>query len=83
MFYYGHPAVLYVNKLRVAGLLQGPINEYFEGIFEVGESAFRGDLTFTVVSAFCFWQYHLPLRAMQARLRRCAGPDTWSVCRGV
>jgi hypothetical protein len=38
MFYYGHPAVLYVNKLRVAGLLQGPINEYFEGIFEVGKS---------------------------------------------
>jgi hypothetical protein len=28
--------VLYVNKLRVAGLLDGPIDPYFESIFEVG-----------------------------------------------
>jgi hypothetical protein len=36
IFYYGHPAVLYVNKLRVAGLLKDPINPYFEAIFETG-----------------------------------------------
>ena len=36
IFYYGHPAALYVNKLRVAGLLQEPINPYFESIFETG-----------------------------------------------
>lgn len=36
IFYYGHPAVLYVNKLRVAGLLKEPINPYFEAIFETG-----------------------------------------------
>eukprot|EP01031_Cornospumella_fuschlensis_P034144 gene34144-41332_t len=36
IFYYGHPAVLYVNKLRVAGLLKAPINPYFESIFETG-----------------------------------------------
>lgn len=24
MFYYGHPAALYVNKLRAAGILQVP-----------------------------------------------------------
>lgn len=36
IFYYGHPAALYVNKLRVAGLLQKPINAYFEKIFETG-----------------------------------------------
>lgn len=36
IFYYVHPAVLYVNKLRVAGLLKGPINEYFESLFETG-----------------------------------------------
>jgi len=36
IFYYGHPAALYVNKLRVAGLLKDPINPYFEVIFETG-----------------------------------------------
>jgi len=36
IFYYGHPAALYINKLRVAGLLQQPINPYFEIIFETG-----------------------------------------------
>jgi hypothetical protein len=33
IFYYGHPAVLYVNKLRLAGLIERPINSYFESIF--------------------------------------------------
>jgi len=36
IFYYGHPAALYINKLRVGGLLKEPINEYFESIFETG-----------------------------------------------
>lgn len=36
VFYYGHPAALYVNKLRVAGLLSEPVNELFEHIFETG-----------------------------------------------
>lgn len=36
IFYYGHPAALYVNKLRVAGLLHEPINPYFEVVFETG-----------------------------------------------
>lgn len=36
IFYYGHPAVLYVNKLRVAGLLSEGVNTEFESILEVG-----------------------------------------------
>jgi 5-histidylcysteine sulfoxide synthase len=36
IFYYGHPAALYVNKLRVAGLLDSPVNAYFEEILEIG-----------------------------------------------
>lgn len=36
IFYYGHPAALYINKLRVAGLLEKPINPYYEVIFETG-----------------------------------------------
>lgn len=36
MFYYGHPAVLFVNKLRVAGLLTEPIDLYLEKVLETG-----------------------------------------------
>jgi 5-histidylcysteine sulfoxide synthase/putative 4-mercaptohistidine N1-methyltranferase len=36
IFYYGHTAALFVNKLRVAGLLDDAVNEEFERIFEVG-----------------------------------------------
>jgi len=36
IFYYGHTACLYINKLRVSGVLPKPTNAYFESIFEVG-----------------------------------------------
>lgn len=36
IFYYGHPAVLYVNKLRLAGLVAAPLHSEFERLFEVG-----------------------------------------------
>ncbi|MEM7245418.1 MAG: 5-histidylcysteine sulfoxide synthase [Acidobacteriota bacterium] len=36
LFYLGHPATLYVNKLRLAGLISEPINPYFERVFETG-----------------------------------------------
>ena len=36
IFYYGHTACLYINKLRVSGVLNNPVNAYFESIFEVG-----------------------------------------------
>jgi len=36
IFYYGHPAVLYINKLRVAGLVKEPLNAYYESLFETG-----------------------------------------------
>ena len=37
IFYYAHPAVLYVNKLRVGGLLTaGGLDDYLETIFETG-----------------------------------------------
>lgn len=35
IFYYCHPAVLYVNKLRLAGLC-GPLDPAFESLFETG-----------------------------------------------
>lgn len=36
IFYYGHVATLYINKLRVAGVLDAGINAYYEQIFETG-----------------------------------------------
>ncbi|MBM4060864.1 MAG: 5-histidylcysteine sulfoxide synthase [Planctomycetes bacterium] len=36
MFYYVHPAALYVNKLRVAGLRNGPVDAWYEQLFETG-----------------------------------------------
>ncbi|MBS0357453.1 MAG: 5-histidylcysteine sulfoxide synthase [Proteobacteria bacterium] len=43
VFYYGHPAALYINKLRVAGLIDTPVNPYFERIFETGVDEMRWD----------------------------------------
>ncbi len=43
MFYFAHPAVLYVNKFRVAGLFDGPVNATFEALFEVGVDEMRWD----------------------------------------
>ncbi|GFR49285.1 hypothetical protein Agub_g11294 [Astrephomene gubernaculifera] len=36
MFYYGHTAVVYINKFRVAGVLEGPIDQYLEQLMETG-----------------------------------------------
>ncbi|KAF3481899.1 generic methyltransferase [Arthroderma uncinatum] len=36
IFYYGHTAAVYINKLRVAGLVDSPINAHFEALLEVG-----------------------------------------------
>lgn len=36
IFYYGHTACFFINKLRVAGLIEQPINDYFESLFAVG-----------------------------------------------
>lgn len=36
IFYYGHPAVLYYNKLRLAGLVTAPVDLYLEKILEIG-----------------------------------------------
>ena len=43
IFYYGHPPALYVNKLRVAGLIERPLNPYFERLFETGVDEMRWD----------------------------------------
>ena len=36
VFYYAHPPALYVNKLRVAGLLTTPVDPFYENLFETG-----------------------------------------------
>lgn len=39
IFYYGHPAVVYVNKFRVAGLLEGGIDPFIEQVGGEGTKA--------------------------------------------
>lgn len=57
IFYYAHPAALYVNKLQVAGLFDGPTNAYFERLFETGvdemswDDLSRGELDWPDVEA--------------------------------
>lgn len=34
-FYYGHPACLYINKLRVAGVLEDGIDPFFEQVWQL------------------------------------------------
>lgn len=36
VFYFAHPASLYVNKLLVSGLIKEPVNKDFELLFETG-----------------------------------------------
>ena len=36
IFYYAHPVCFYVNKLLVSGLIEKPINQDFELLFETG-----------------------------------------------
>lgn len=36
IFYYAHPAVLYVNTFLKAGLINNPVNEYYEDLFAQG-----------------------------------------------
>ena len=36
VFYYAHPVCFYVNKLLVSGLIEQPVNQEFELLFEVG-----------------------------------------------
>ena len=43
IFYYAHPPVFYVNKLRVAGLLEQPVNPEYEQLFEIGVDEMRWD----------------------------------------
>ncbi len=45
IFYYVHPAALYVNKLRVAGVLPAGINDYYEHIFETVIAVINAALT--------------------------------------
>jgi 5-histidylcysteine sulfoxide synthase/putative 4-mercaptohistidine N1-methyltranferase len=43
IFYYGHPTVLFINKLRVAGIISQPINPYLESLLETGVDEMNWD----------------------------------------
>jgi len=44
IFYYGHVATLYVNKMLVAGLIKTPVHQEFEAIFETGVDEMSWDV---------------------------------------
>lgn len=44
IFYYGHVASLYVNKMLVARLINDPVNKEFEKIFETGVDEMTWDV---------------------------------------
>ncbi len=43
VFYYAHPVCFYVNKLLVAGLIDEPVNQEFELLFETGVDEMNWD----------------------------------------
>jgi 5-histidylcysteine sulfoxide synthase/putative 4-mercaptohistidine N1-methyltranferase len=43
IFYYGHTAVFYINKLIIAGILQERVNPEFESIFAIGVDEMKWD----------------------------------------
>jgi len=43
VFYYAHPVCFYVNKLLVAGLIEKPVNQDFELLFETGVDEMNWD----------------------------------------
>lgn len=43
VFYYAHPVCFYVNKLLVAGLIDEPVNQDFELLFETGVDEMNWD----------------------------------------
>jgi len=43
IFYFAHVSTFYINKLRVVGLIEKPLNPEFEALFEVGVDEMRWD----------------------------------------
>ncbi|MFZ3475737.1 5-histidylcysteine sulfoxide synthase [Streptomyces sp. 4.24] len=68
VFYYGHPAVFYINQLRRAGLLDGPVHAAFEELFEVGVDEMSWD---EVDRPAADWPAVLDVHAYRLRVHRC------------
>ncbi|MDF1663710.1 MAG: 5-histidylcysteine sulfoxide synthase, partial [Planctomycetota bacterium] len=68
IFYFAHPAVFYVNKLRVAGLQDGPIDKDFEQLFEVGVDEMSWD---DMSLADTAWPSVADVRAYRAKVYQC------------
>ncbi len=59
IFYYGHTAVLYINKLLVAKALPARVNEKYESMLATGvDEVYRG-CRVRLVYIFCSGQVHL------------------------
>ncbi|MFJ7209857.1 5-histidylcysteine sulfoxide synthase [Streptomyces sp. NPDC098789] len=67
VFYYGHPAAFYANKLRLAGLLDGAVDTKFEELFEVGVDEMSWD---EVNRPRADWPAVLDVHAYRSRVYR-------------
>ena len=69
IFYYGHPAALAINKLRVAGLIETAVDAEFEALFETGVDEMRWDDLHTPATAWpSIAEVHAYRRAARARV---------------
>ena len=65
IFYFGHTAIFYVNKLIVSGALQERINPHFEELFAVGVD----EMTWDASSDSLRWPSVDEVRAYRCRVR--------------
>lgn len=83
IFYLGHPAVFYINKLVASGLLKERINPYFEQLFAVGVDEMQWDAendVFTWPEVADVWAYRKQAYAVIQDLIANApyeAPITW------
>ena len=82
IFYYGHTPCLYINKLRVTGVIAKPANAYFESIFEVGVDEFlwddmhKNDMMWPAVSEVHEYRARVYERVVDAIMRHPSLDDT-------
>ncbi len=67
IFYFGHTAIFYVNKLIASGALRERINPYFESLFAVGVD----EMTWDASSDSFKWPSVDEVRQYRNRVRSC------------
>lgn len=97
IFYYCHPATLYVNKLRISGMISHSINPYFEKLFETGvdemswDDLSKNQMKWPAISEISDYRkkvYHLIIQIIETHPAFDELPITmehplWALCMGM